>query len=351
MTTFKLTLPKIALVLLAGALLIAAFTLPSGANNGTNDDTAVAKVGDVTLTQADLEEFLKDQLQQIELQKAKLFEDGIGPLVEKTLLERKAKSEGVDVDDFLKTALESRTEPVTDASIDTWYEENKARVRGQTREAIGPQIRKFLEQTQESTARTSVIAELRKEYDVEIFLEPVRIAFTDEGATTKGPDDALVTIVEFSDFQCPACKGFNPTLTEVLKRYEKDVRVVFRQFPLRSIHPMAQKAAEAALCARDQDKFWDMHDSMFGDQRNLDIASLKNMAKEADLDTETFDACLDSGEYAPVVQADLNIGSKVGVSGTPAVFINGRVIAPGRVPSLIQMTSVIDEELLRAAKK
>jgi len=339
--------PISGLALVASTLILTA-TLTSAS---LAEDTPVAKVAGITLTQADLEEFLSEQLEQIELQKAKLFEDGLGPLVEKTLLERAANDKGVPLTAYLEAEIADRTEPVTDADVDSWYSANKARVGGKTKESIAPQIKNFLVQNQNVQARSAVVAELRKKYPVEIFLEPVRISFSEEGATTKGTADAPVTIVEFSDFQCPACKGFNPTLTEVLDRYGDDVRVVFRQFPLRSIHPKAQKAAEAALCARDQEKFWQLHDAMFANQRKIDVDGLKETAKGLGLDSETFDQCLDSGQHASRVQADLDIGSKIGLNGTPSVFINGRVIAPGRVPSVGQMASVIDEELLRHASK
>ena len=158
-----------------------------------------------------------------------------------------------------------------------------------------------------------------------------------------GPIDAPVTIVEFSDFQCPFCSRVIPTLKQIEESYGDKVRLVFRQFPLHRLHPQAQKAAEASLCADDQGKFWEMHDAMFADQRGLAVDSLKAKAAELELDTATFDECLDSGKYAERIETDLAEGAAVGVTGTPAMFINGRFLS-GAVP-YEQIAAVIDQEL------
>ncbi len=334
------------LSLCAGLLIASLSILPSL----YDDDTIVAKVGDRTITQLDLENFLSPQLAELEKQKAKIMEEGLAPLVERTLLEKEATEKSLSLNEYVQTAITSKTAPVTDQDIDLWYEENRARLQGRAKAEIAAQIRQFLQQEKTQEARSVVLGELRQKYPVEILLEPMRVSLNDTGATIKGPSDAPITIVEFSDFECPACKGFNPALTQVLDTYGDNIRVVFRQFPLRSIHPKAQKAAEASLCARDQDKFWEMHDAMFEDQRNIGPTGLKVMATNLGLNAEGFGQCLDSGQYASVVQNDVNIAAGLGISGTPAVYINGREIAPGKVPNFGQMAVVIDDELFRAGK-
>jgi protein-disulfide isomerase len=151
--------------------------------------------------------------------------------------------------------------------------------------------------------------------------------------------------VEFSDFECPYCGGLFPTLKQVEKEYGDKIRIVYRQFPLNNIHQYAQKAAEASLCANDQKHFWEFHDSMFGNQRELSIADLKQRAADMKLDTAAFNQCLDSGKHAAAVQKDLQEGARVGVTGTPALFINGRLLS-GNQP-LAGIKEVIDDELLR----
>jgi protein-disulfide isomerase len=139
-----------------------------------------------------------------------------------------------------------------------------------------------------------------------------------------GNADAPITIIEFSDYQCPFCKRhFENTLSELKTSYINTgkVRYVFRDFPLDSIHPYARKAAEAAHCAGDQAKFWEMHDVMFTNQAELMQDNLKGFALDMKLDVEAFSACLDSGKYAKTVEADLAAGSAAGVTGTPKFFI------------------------------
>ncbi len=144
----------------------------------------------------------------------------------------------------------------------------------------------------------------------------------------QGPEDAAVTIIEFSDFQCPYCARFvTETLPLILENYGDQVRFVFRDFPLTSIHPYALKAAEAAECADDQDAFWEYHDLLFANQSALDVDSLKSYAAEVGLDTNAFDECLDSDKPMEEVRSDLEDGAAAGVRGTPAFFVNGTLVS------------------------
>jgi protein-disulfide isomerase len=138
-----------------------------------------------------------------------------------------------------------------------------------------------------------------------------------------------------------------PVLKQIEDRYKEKVRLVYRQYPLPT-HPHAQKAAEASLCANDQQRFWEMHDAMFMDQRNLESPDLKKKAADLKLNSEAFDTCLDSGKYAAAVRRDIQDGAKVGVTGTPAMFINGRFFSGAM--AFDDLARVIDEELRRAEK-
>lgn len=145
-----------------------------------------------------------------------------------------------------------------------------------------------------------------------------------------GPDNAKVTIVEFSDFQCPYCQRAYPTVEQFMKYYDGKVKLVFMEFPLTSIHPYAQKAAEAAECAADQGAFWDYHDQSFT-AKTLTMDDLKNRAAGLGLDTAKFNACLDGGQKASAVSAQTSAGEQAGVQGTPAFLINGELIS-GALP-------------------
>jgi protein-disulfide isomerase len=152
-----------------------------------------------------------------------------------------------------------------------------------------------------------------------------------------GNKDAPVTIVEFSDYQCPFCrKHFTSTFAALKTGYidTGKVRYVFRDFPLESIHPYARKAAEAAHCAGDQGKYWEMHDTMFANQGALKTDHLRNFARTMKLDLEAFNVCLDSGKYAKKVEADVAAGSAAGVTGTPGFFI-GRTKQDGTIMATV----------------
>ncbi|MBN2566669.1 thioredoxin domain-containing protein [Candidatus Woesearchaeota archaeon] len=161
---------------------------------------------------------------------------------------------------------------------------------------------------------------------------------------SSGPDDAEVVIIEFSDFQCPYSAQGSATMDQVMEEYDGKVRRVFRDFPL-SFHPDAEKAAEAAQCAFEQDEetFWEYHSLLFANQDRLAVSDLKGYAEDLGLDTEEFGLCLDSGRYADEVAKDLADGQAVGVGGTPAFFVNGQMVS-GAQP-IGNFRAVIDAEL------
>src|SRR5262249_54625145 len=152
-----------------------------------------------------------------------------------------------------------------------------------------------------------------------------------------------VTIVEFSDFQCPYCKKSEETLGDLLAKYKGRVKLAYLDFPLREIHPQAEQAAEAARCAGEQGKFWEYHDTLFADQSKLDEASLAERARNLKLDERAFQTCLAGGKFKNSVEADIQQGNKIGVAGTPAYFING-VFLSGAQPQA-EFEKIIDQAL------
>lgn len=154
----------------------------------------------------------------------------------------------------------------------------------------------------------------------------------------RGDKNAEITLLEYSDFECPFCSRFHPTLVQAMNEYKGKVRWVYRHFPLNSIHPNAQKAAEASECASEQGKFWEMADKMFEKQASgLSVAQLSTLAKEAGVrDIKKFDTCVSSGKYAQLVAADLASGEAAGVTGTPGTIVIGKdgtkQLIPGALP-------------------
>ena len=304
-------------------------------------DPVLATVGELEVTESEVADLMASQLRKLEQDRYNLLKQGLDQLVADRLMELEAKKRGITVQQLVAEEVEAKVPAPTDEDVDAFYEERKARIRQPKEEIVG-QIREFLLRQRQSETHAILVAKLKTEYGYEIMLEPIRTDVVSAGFPAKGPEDAPVTIVEFSDFECPYCARVNPALQQVMEKYGDKVRLVFRQFPL-NIHPNAQKAAEASLCAREQDKFWQMHDAMFKEQRSLGVEQLKEKAARLELDTAAFNECLDSSRHAEAVIADLQAGSAVGITGTPAFFINGRFLS-GAQP-FDEIARVIDEEL------
>jgi protein-disulfide isomerase len=327
-------------------LLVAFLALGVGLPACSAQDQAgkvLAVVNGKTITEADVRTSAADQLKALERDHQQkvhgLLEGSLEQMIQDRLVEAEAAARGTTREALL---AEIKPAAVTDADVDAFYEQNKAQIQ-RPKEQIATQIKAYLEQQGQQKARQEFFTGLESKYKVEKKLEPIRIEVAAVGPS-RGPANAPVTIVEFSDFQCPFCSRLIPTMKQVEEKYGDKVRVVFRQYPL-PFHQNAQKAAEASLCAADQGKFWELHDAMFANQQALAVEQLKAKATELGLNADQFNSCLDSGKHAEVIQADMKEGAAAGVNGTPAMFINGRFIS-GAVP-LEQITAVIDDELRR----
>ena len=163
------------------------------------------------------------------------------------LMELEAKKRGISVDELIAREVEAKVPEPTDEEVDAFYAERKDRIQ-QPQEEVAGQIREYLVRQRQGQVHAKLVADLKADYGYQLMLEPIRVVVVAEGFPAKGPASAPVTIVEFSDFECPYCARVNPALEQVVKNYGDQVRLVFRQFPL-NIHPNAQKAAEASLCA------------------------------------------------------------------------------------------------------
>jgi protein-disulfide isomerase len=195
-------------------------------------------------------------------------------------------------------------------------------------------------------ARRRYIEELRKgTKDVTIRLEAPRQAVAvGPDDPVSGPASARIEIIEFSDFQCPFCRRVMPVLKQLTAKYPTEVKLVWKDFPLPS-HADAIPAAEAAQCARDQGKFWEYHDKLFENQDAMTAANLKQWAGEVGMDAAKFNACFDNATHRERVQGDIDEGNRSGVSSTPTIFINGRLLV-GSLP-IEAYEEVIREELAR----
>ncbi len=311
--------------------------------------TVVAEVGGKKITAGDLQTETSAGLASLEPKyqrdKYELRRDALLGQINDQLVKAAAAKAGMGDQQWVMSELDKRIKPPSDEEKRKFYDAQLKQVPPGTQvppyEAVEPRIAQMLMGQQRQQKAQELLAELRKQNNVKIFLSPPRVAVEAKGPS-KGPENAKVTIVEFSDFECPYCQRAEGTISQVMDTYAGKVRLVFRYFPL-SFHAHAQKAAEAAACANDQGKFWEMHQILFQNQQALEVDKLKEYAKSIGLDTAKFDKCLDSGEKAGLVKADMEAGQKVGVNGTPAFFING-VSLSGAQP-FDQFKQVIDEEL------
>ena len=258
-------------------------------------------------------------------------------------LETAAAQAGKDVDALMREEIEKRA-TVTDEEVRAYYEENKQRFGKRTFEQLAPTLRRQLEVQKRQQASQEYTSSLRAAIGFESLLEAPRFEIAGKGPS-RGPEDAPITLVEFSDYQCPYCKAAEKVVAEVLERYPSQVRLEYRHFPLDSIHPHARRAAEAAMCAADQGKFWEFHRVLFEESPKLEPEKLGAYAQRVGLDRAAFDACLAEQRHAATVEADIEAGRAAGVAGTPAFYVNGRPVTAGR--SLQQFSAVIDEELER----
>ncbi len=210
------------------------------------------------------------------------------------------------------------------------------------------QIRGALQRNKLATKREEFLNSLRSQAKVVVILKPppvLRVAVAVDGAPFKGTAKAPVTIVEFSDFHCPFCRRVLPTLAQLEAKYGDKIKLVFRDFPIESLHPGATKAHEAARCANEQGKFWAYHDKLFDSPPKSSPEMFRELAKEIGLNANGFETCVNSGKYQAAIKEDIAEGNRVGVTGTPAFFINGRIIS-GAQP-LEAFARIIDDELSR----
>jgi protein-disulfide isomerase len=304
----------------------------------------VAVVDGEEITEQELVERVRGELIKIETQLYEIRRNGIDELISDYLLEQAAKAQGLSPDQLVKQEVETKVGEVTAKEVEEFYQANQARIR-KPLDDVRSQVQNYLQQMKLNEARRAFFKELRQKAQVKVYLTPPIVPVSAEGAPFKGPKDAPITIVEFSDFQCSYCQRVLPVLDQVLDRYPGKVKVAFRDFPILTIHPHAQKAAEAAHCAGEQGKFWEYHDLLFEKQEAIPTMNYAEHAQALGLEPTAFQTCLEAKRHAATVERNYADGVKAGVSGTPAFFINGRPLS-GAQP-LEAFKSVIDDEIER----
>lgn len=294
------------------------------------------------ITQADIEEHIKSAMLRLNTQIYTLKKRAVDALIDERLVAVEAAKRGLSRQELLQREVTDKAKTVTEEEIEAFYKAHKARLGNKPLDELRDRIVQQLQRTAQRERRQAFLQALRKGAAITMNLKPPIVEVAIDGAPTLGSAEAPVTVVEFADYECPYCARVQATLKKIRETYKDQVRFVFKDFPLSS-HSQAQKAAEAARCAGQQDKYWDYHDVLFRNTKALQVDKLKQYAADLRLDTARFDTCLDSGQQAAAVRRDHAQGSQLGVSGTPAFFINGRFISGARQFSAFQ--EVIDEVL------
>lgn len=306
-----------------------------------------AKVGSIEITNAEIADGIESDLFEAETKVFEIKFNRLKSLLLQKYMDKDPRKKGISNDEFLEKYI-SKDVVISEKEIDAFIKDQNIPA-----EHINPQVREkiknYLEMERKKEAVDKWIAEQTKKDPVEVYIpKPRRPTFPVEVGTSPatGAKDAKVTIVEFSDFQCPFCAKGADILKEIKKKYGNKVQIAFKNFPL-PFHNHAEQAAVAGLCANEQggDYFWKMHDEMFASQDSLDAEGLKKTAKKIGLKADAFDKCLAENKYLAQVKADMEEGRKVKVKSTPTFFINGQLIN-GAQPMDV-FAEIIDEELAR----
>ena len=289
----------------------------------------------------DLDDAAKNQIKRVELQIYEVRKDALEDVINDKLLQKAAKEKSLSVEDFEKQEIIAKVESPADEELKAMYDARKQKDTPPF-EDVKEELRSYLIRNRENLRRQQVMNELRTAAKVEIKMDAPRVEIGEGDSPAIGPKGAPITVIEFSDYQCPFCGRARATVNQITNTYGDKVRYVFRDFPL-SFHKDAFLAHVAAHCAGDQNKYWEYNHTLFQNQQELKAESLKKYAKEVGLNLESFNKCLAENKYGKRVQTNIEEGSAAGVSGTPAFFVNG--IALSGAQPFPRFKEIIDSEL------
>lgn len=326
------------------------FTLVFLASCGFGPDkteTVVATVNGEKITETELMEKINPDLAKIEMEIYEIKNEGLDEMIDYKLVEQEAKKHGKTRDAFVEEYLAANVKEPTENEIKEFYSLRKKKLKDKKYEDVKEQVVEFLKMNQMNSASRKLLSRLRENAKVSVNLEPPRMNIEIGNSPVQGPAEAKVTIIDFSDYQCPFCGQARKTLKKIFDTYGNSVRFVFKDFPM-SFHRDAQKAHEAAHCAGDQDKYWSMYELLFANQNTLKLNNLKHFAKELELDMEKFNKCLEEGTYSKRVVKNIEQGRRFGVKKAPTFFING-IMLSGAVP-FSNFKEIIDNELIEEKK-
>lgn len=338
--------------------ILAVFLLPQqnkglsfGAPGGRHD--IAARLGSQIVTEERLAQMIGHRLFELEKEIYRLKRDRLEQMIVDRVLQEEANARGIPLEQLLNEEVLPNVTPVTDEEVDDYYLANRAKLKDWkgSMEDLKVRIRGFLEQERRLNGLVKYARTLEPKYGVVVYLEEPRIPLMDvriDGNYSTGRSNALVTVVEFSDYQCPVCRSVHTVARRLKDHYREQVRWVFKDYPLRK-HRNSRMTAEAARCAGEQGKFWEYQDILFSSREEFNPESLERFAVDLGLSGELFQECLSSGKFGEAVQKDLQEAERLGLDRTPSFIVNGRLMTGGL--SFEQFEEVINEELGKAKDK
>lgn len=318
--------------------------LSAGSMAAQNDaSTVVAEIGGVKVTMGELEQEESARLLSAHYQYYQAESKALNDLIDKKLLEQKAKSENLTVDQLVQRDIASQVKDPTEDQMKVFYEGLETE---QPYDAVRGKILEKIRDVRTQKARAAYIKALHAETTVAVLLAPPHVDVDTKNAESLGSEKAAVTLVEFADYECPYCQKVAPDVKKLKADFGDRLTLTYKDFPL-PMHSRAEKAAEASRCASKQGKFWEFHDELFR-SKELDVDQLKAQARALKLDSTQFDKCLDSGEEAAAVDSDRKEGTRLGINGTPAFFINGHFLS-GAV-DYAALREIVEQQLAAQAQ-
>lgn len=334
-------------VCVASVLVLTLFVGASPTNaqsTAPGDATVVALVDGRPVTDAQLSEQVGGRLQRLRTDEYNIKRTALDELVVERVLQAEAARHSVTVAALLQHEVTEKIQRPLDIELRAVFEATRDRYPGLSESEALRQIGAQLTAQRVQRRRAEYIGDLKRAADIRVRLEPPRLSVETGESPIEGPATAPVTIVEFSDFECPYCAQLAQTLKRIRVKYSGRIRFAYRHMPL-PMHPNAQKAAEVLTCAMRQDRFWFMHDKLFESQRRVQAGDWMGMARESGMDLEAMARCLESPDISNAWKADQKAAESYGITGTPALFVNGRLFN-GAV-SFDTLSAAIEEELGR----
>ena len=311
----------------------------------SSESTVAARFGDTVITVEEVEAEAGGQLVGLYQQIFQVKDQQLRAMIFNQLVDQAAATEGISRDEYLEREIVGKIPEPPEAQIQQVLNQYKSQLPPDEAQAR-QQVVAFLKQKAGQQQEANLRARLFGSAGVEILLDPPRVKPVIEAHNpSRGPADAPVVLIEYTDYQCPYCDRAQPTIVAVRERYGDSVVHVFKNLPL-PMHKQATLAAEAALCAADQGKFWELHDWLFANKNTISHDTLVAQAEVLSLDVPVFTSCVDSRAHQQQVEADAKEAGSFGIRGTPGFVVNGRILT-GAQP-LDAFVAVIDDELSRA---